>query len=97
MWVGFVDISPPICLPDESQEEKLVHDQRCPEVMPSLETWSLVFHWVLLSCCPFFPTTSELLMLQLKERQCHGFPGCSLGKVAAHGALIDFSCFKNRV
>lgn len=43
MWMGFVDIFFPICLPDEGQEEKLVHDQRCPEVMPSLESWSFLF------------------------------------------------------
>lgn len=43
MWMGSVGGFFPICLPDEGQEEKLVHDQRCPEVMPSLESWSFLF------------------------------------------------------
>lgn len=33
----------PSCLPDESQEEKLVRDQRCPEVMPGLEPGTFCF------------------------------------------------------
>lgn len=43
MWMGSVGVFFPICLPDEGQEEKLAHDQRCPEVMPSLESWSFLF------------------------------------------------------
>lgn len=71
--------------PDESQEEKLVHDPRCPEVMPSLEELS-ASHRTLQSeefqqeseLLLFFPTTSELLRPQVKERQCQAFPGCSV-------------------
>lgn len=77
-----------------------MHDQRCPEVMPSLESWNSVF--------PTGPSrvrnssqepqlsilshSSELL--QLKKRQCHGFP---VSRVAAQAALLDFPSLKNRV
>lgn len=36
-------------------------------------------------------------MLQLKKRVHRGFPGCSVWKVAAHIALLDFPCLKKKI
>lgn len=41
--MGFVDIFPPSACQMKAGRKKLVLDQRRPEVMPSLETWSFLF------------------------------------------------------